>query len=253
MVVVALLRLFLVVFLPSSSSSNLHNLLLTLRPIVEQLCGTYVVLHPLRVRMAGTRKTTSVLAASTIACPIWVHGSRLRRLFLRRGFRVHLLSSPWQLQAQHTAVPTNLLGSSFLSKAYEFHLPKATHAIWHEIIAPTEGKYMIWLERASGRFQRKVSETLSRGRAPNTRNFGSMYRDAEPEVVYKMCCLWAWLLPHMAAAHTPRRIEQLTEMFYTGPPPSMCHAKFSQASGRCRQLFPVPILQVVSRCKRLLA
>jgi hypothetical protein len=119
-------------------------------------------------------------------------------------------------KVNHTALPINLLSSAFLTARYTIPVPKATHAVWHDIMTPTEEKYCAWLSRVQGRFERKVADTIARGKAPNLRNYGSMYRDAEPEIVWRLACWWVWLLPHMKANHSAARVLELTTMFYAG-------------------------------------
>jgi hypothetical protein len=104
----------------------------------------------------------------------------------------------------------------FLSARYTIPVPKATHAVWHDVLMPTEEKYCAWLSRVQGRFEQKVADTIARGKAPNLRNYGSMYRDAEPEIVWRLSCWWVWLLPYMKGNHSAARVSELTAMFYTG-------------------------------------
>ncbi len=86
----------------------------------------------------------------------------------------------------------------------------------HEICTADKDKYMTWLCRVQGRFDKKIAETLSRGKTPNLRNFGHLYRDSEPEVVFRMACLWNWLLPHIKASQTESRVQSLMDMFHSG-------------------------------------
>lgn len=86
----------------------------------------------------------------------------------------------------------------------------------HDICTADADKYTAWLCRVQGRFDKKVAETIARGKTPNLRNFGYMYRDPEPEIVFKMACLWRWLLPHIKANHSESRVQSLTAMFFSG-------------------------------------
>jgi hypothetical protein len=119
-------------------------------------------------------------------------------------------------KVNHTAVPINLLSSAFLTTRYTIPVPKSSHPVWHDILTPTEEKYCTWLSRVQGRFERKVADTIARGKSPNLRNYGGMYRDSEPEIVWRLACWWVWLFPHMKANHSAARVSELTAMFYTG-------------------------------------
>ena len=67
-----------------------------------------------------------------------------------------------------------------------------------------------------GRFQAKIEETLSKGKMPNLRNYASQYRDSEPELVYRMACLWDVGRPDVLRLHNRARATELENMFYRG-------------------------------------
>ena len=108
------------------------------------------------------------------------------------------------------------MGQPWLDQAKELPITQAANPVWHSILQPTESKYVTWLRRIGGRFQAKVEETLSKGKMPNLRNHASQYRDSEPELVYRMACLWAMGRPDVLRVHNHRRVAELETMFFRG-------------------------------------
>ena len=64
----------------------------------------------------------------------------------------------------------------------------------------------------------QVQETISRGRAPNLRNYASQYRDADPQLVWRATCLFVAAMPNARAANNNNEVDMLALMqdFKTG-------------------------------------
>jgi len=108
------------------------------------------------------------------------------------------------------------LSSPWLDPTKELPVTNANNPMWHGILQPSEAKYTTWLRRVGGRFQAKIEEQLSKGKMPNLRNYASQYRDSEPELVYRMACLWEHGRLDVMRLHSRLRAAELEAMFFRG-------------------------------------
>jgi len=83
-------------------------------------------------------------------------------------------------------------------------------------LPPSEEKYITWIERVQGRYNQKFEECLSKGKVPNLRNYSHMYRDQEPEMVWRISCTFAAALPTMKAVMTESRVQEIMAQFKRG-------------------------------------
>lgn len=90
----------------------------------------------------------------------------------------------------HTAVPLNLLAAPYLLDTATLPVTQRDNPVWFNILTVTKAKLNMWLLRVNGRFDVQVQETIRKGRVPNLRNFASQYRDANPELVWRMSCMF---------------------------------------------------------------
>ena len=108
------------------------------------------------------------------------------------------------------------LAAPWLDQTRELTVDQLKNAAWHHILTPSEEKFVTWLRRVGGRFQAKVEETLAKGKIPNLRNYASQYRDTEPELVWRMACVWESGRTEMFRSHSTARFQELEQMFLRG-------------------------------------
>lgn len=83
---------------------------------------------------------------------------------------------------------------------------KPDNAMWYQILKPSDIKYATFFRRSRCRFDAKVADTISKGRAPNTRAPGADYRDKDQEVVWRMACLWVEAQPTLVRRCSAQRV-----------------------------------------------
>ena len=134
---------------------------------------------------------------------------------------------------QNTAVPMSMLASKFLQEESEVPASRSTNPEWHGILAVTSEKRFQFLFRCWSRFQFKVQDTVNKGKLPNLRNFASSYRESDPELSWRMVCLWvAKARPRLLSlVAKPSDIHGWDAQFYRG-------ALDSALSDKCRTLDP---------------
>ena len=57
---------------------------------------------------------------------------------------------------------------------------------------------------------------MATGKKPSLINRADTYRDVDKELSYKMACVWYFCLPELKKNNTPKRVNELTEMFMHG-------------------------------------
>lgn len=179
--------------------------------------------------MAGsTRKARTTVLAEVVrdynkqekirACKINPDEIAAIRFLSSRGPEfLHLLKVVWgQERTAHTACPLNLLSAGFLDVQKDLPVNAKDNPMWCNILQLTEEKCLMWLRRVHGRFLAKIQETVSKGKAPNLRNYGHMYRDTEPELVWRTVCLFTYAHADLVRLHSAARVKELETMFYRG-------------------------------------
>ena len=76
----------------------------------------------------------------------------------------------------------------------------------------------VWLLRVDGRHNHKVQESARvKSKKVNVRsNFGAAYRDDDPQLVWRMACLWVFLKPTHLEIWNDEEIRQYTDAVYQG-------------------------------------
>lgn len=92
-------------------------------------------------------------------------------------------------------------------------------------------KYKTFFKRCATRFALKVQETIAKGKQPNLRNYASQYRDADPELVWRMCCLWVEAQAAIQARCHHQRARGLTAL--EGSPCFLHQCTFGNATLVC--------------------
>lgn len=67
-------------------------------------------------------------------------------------------------------------------------------------------KYVTFFRRCTTKYAHKIQETISKGKLPNVRNYASQYRDADPELAWRMCCLWVEAEESVKSRCAPERV-----------------------------------------------
>ena len=67
-------------------------------------------------------------------------------------------------------------------------------------------KFRAFFRRCSQRYNTKVKDTIAKGKAPNCRSFASHYRDSNPELAWRMTCLWVEAAPSVQARCSEQRV-----------------------------------------------
>jgi hypothetical protein len=88
--------------------------------------------------------------------------------------------------------------------------------VFNSILEVTEEKLITWIDRVYCRFTSKVQETVSKQKAPNLRNQAASYRDPDPMIVRRAACIFTKSRPTMQATLTPKRMKDVSNMFYRG-------------------------------------
>lgn len=111
----------------------------------------------------------------------------------------------WSVEkVAYSACTMKTLAASHLDDSKELPV-KSDNAIWYQILKPSEVKYATFFRRSRLRFDAKVSDTLSKGKAPNTRAPGADYRDKDQEAVWRMACLWVEAQPALVRRCSAQR------------------------------------------------
>lgn len=151
-------------------------------------------------------------------CKIHIDEINVMRFLQRRSDAfVKILKVIWgNDKTANTAAPMSLLASPFLDESRPLPVTERENATWATILTPSEEKFVTWIERVQGRYNQKIEEQLSKGKVPNLRNYSHMYRDQEPEMVWRISCVFTAALPTMKAAMTESRIQEITAQFKRG-------------------------------------
>jgi hypothetical protein len=143
--------------------------------------------------------------------------STMKFLMSRGPEFLHMLKVVWGTErTSNTACPLTLLPSPFLDASKELAVTQKDNPTWHAILMPTEEKCVSWLHRVHGRFMAKIQDTVAKGKAPNLRNYGHLYRDSEPELVWRLSCLYEYTRKDLVRMHSPARVAELEAMFRRG-------------------------------------
>ena len=111
----------------------------------------------------------------------------------------------WSVEkVAYSACTMKTLAASHLDDSKELSV-KSDNAIWYQILKPSDVKYTTFFRRSRLRFDAKVADTLSKGRAPNTRAPGADYRDKDQEAVWRMACLWVEAQPALVRRCSAQR------------------------------------------------
>lgn len=175
------------------------------RPNPEQILHAFSMPVEL-AKAAGTRKSTKMLLQEALNQFNSAEALSKRRLsaeeqgatvFLHgrsKEFR-RLMKMVWgQERPEHTAVPVNLLNSKFLLEESPLPVNKKDNPWWHATLEVTEPKLQLWLERQWGRWCAQLEIVEMKGRKASLRNDAALYRDSEPELVWRMVCVTEVLL-----------------------------------------------------------
>lgn len=112
----------------------------------------------------------------------------------------------WSVEkVAYSACTMKTLASPYLDDSKDLPV-KSDNAMWYQILKPSEVKYVTFFRRSRRRFDTKVSDTLSKGRAPNTRAPGAEYRDKDQEAVWRMACLWVEAQPALVRRCSAPRV-----------------------------------------------
>ena len=152
------------------------------------------------------------------SCKIHTDEITVMKFLQRRSeeFHKHLKVTWGNDKLANTAAPMNLLASPFLDESRALPVSDKDNPTWARILTPCESKFVLWIERVQGRFAAKVDETVHKGKLPNLRSFAHMYRDQDPEGVWRSACLFYEALGAMRAALSAQRVDDLILMFKRG-------------------------------------
>ena len=103
----------------------------------------------------------------------------------------------------------NLLGSKFLSPAFESGIKKDENPLWYSMYEWSQEKADAWLTRTDGTFNFRVEEQIAKGKKPNLLNQSSHYRDADPDMVWKLSCVKVWAWPEACKNNSETRMKEL--------------------------------------------
>ena len=117
-----------------------------------------------------------------------------------------------------TAVALEMIGSSFLDPTCEPAASKKPIPVWHEILTPSNAKYLAWLKRTAFRFDASVTSAVNTGKVVNLRNQAHLHRDKNDDsaLLWRMACLWVACENRLKKNLGPERFAELQKMFFLG-------------------------------------
>lgn len=130
-----------------------------------------------------------------------------------------VLRKQWsRFRVADSAVPMSLLASKFLQRSADVPVCGKTNPLWAGILTPTPAKYLTWINRVVGRFEARLDDAIARGVRPVL----AQQRDADPLLVWQICCLWTYLQEALCKLHSEKRLGELNSAFCRGYAPA-CH------------------------------
>jgi len=123
---------------------------------------------------------------------ITVDEARAIQFLAKRGEPViREIKLAWSTEkVPYSAVTMKTLAAPFLDDTKELPVKQGQNAMWYRNLKPSEIKYATFFRRSRLRFEAKIADTISKGKAPNPRAPGADYRDRDQEAVWRMACLW---------------------------------------------------------------
>ena len=118
----------------------------------------------------------------------------------------------------HTSISLDLISQDFLDLSRPLTVNKHDNPTWFRILTKSASKFMAWLERSDGRFNKELDEKLSQGKKINLENQAHNFRDpvADRKIVWEMACLWDDSLSVCQAHNSAARFQQYSEQFAKG-------------------------------------
>jgi hypothetical protein len=116
----------------------------------------------------------------------------------------------------NSAVTLEMLVMPCLDSCAEPPVKRETNLAWYNMLAVTETKVLMWLERCSVAFNYRVEKTKDQKKAANLPLFAAQYRDESAEVVWRTVCLWVDSLPAQKELLSAARQAELRTMFLKG-------------------------------------
>ena len=77
----------------------------------------------------------------------------------------------------HTSISLDLISQDFLDLSKPLTVNKHDNPTWFRILTKSASKFMVWLERSDGRFNKELDEKLSQGKKINLENQARNFRD----------------------------------------------------------------------------
>ena len=118
----------------------------------------------------------------------------------------------------HTSVTLDLISQDFLDMTKGLSVDKATNPTWFRILTKSQPKFMEWLERTDGRFNRELDEKINTGKKINLENQAHTLRDnvQDRQLVWVMACLWVDSETETVKHNTDSRYLQYREQWRKG-------------------------------------
>ena len=132
---------------------------------------------------------------------------------------LRLLRSIWSSEKiQLTSVPLSLLAnSSWLNPNSALQVSQQDNPVWYDILSWSIEKMNVWLLRVDGRFTHNINKQLQKKGKKCSRNILSpSNRDDDPQLVWRMACLWVSMKSTHTNIWTPDEMESYMEAFYKG-------------------------------------
>ena len=121
----------------------------------------------------------------------------------------------------HSAVPTEFLDIKGQGRFLMETTVPEEKAEWRERTAPAEEKLLLWLDRLSEAFSWRVQEAYEKSERPSMDAVAHKFRDTEPEIVYRTCCMFLESSPDQIALMSSERQQHLLQDFLRGKISSM--------------------------------
>ena len=118
----------------------------------------------------------------------------------------------------HTSINLEMISQDFLDLSRPLSVSRHDNPTWHRILTKSAPKFMAWLERSDGRFNKELDEKLSQGKNVNLENQAHNFRDpvADRKIAWEIACLWVDSLQECQAHNTAARFQQYREQFAKG-------------------------------------
>jgi hypothetical protein len=120
-------------------------------------------------------------------------------------------------RAQHSAVPYEILESSYLDPMAEnTAAPKNKNPVWHRLLEVTPQKVLLFLDRLAAAFNHRLQQTRDRSKTPNLQAFASHYREDNPELTWRTTCMFEDCLTLQVSTLSQTRRAEIQLMFLRG-------------------------------------